>query len=167
MMSQRLRLDLRRLMNTPATAAEGVLFEKDLGGGSVLRQGWLQQDLVFAGDAYKAFTNDLPANSRVLFASINTKTLGAYSAETNVNAVKLGLGTAADPDQFLLDAGTVTKNTKTDKQPLEAVSIVAAAVTPRVTACQTGGTASTVGSYTGTVTARLIYEYITSIASAP
>lgn len=166
-MQSTLRNGLRRIKNLPATAAaERVLDERTLGGGKVWRLAYIEEVLVFAGDAFKALTTPLPDTCRVRSGSLNLDTVGAYSAETNANAVKLGLGTAATPNLIALSGTAVTKNTKTDAQPVEANAIVAASVTPRVSCCQTGGTAATVGTFTGTVRARIVYEYTQSIVDA-
>ncbi len=166
-MWQRLRQEIRKIMNTPALSTdERILWEKDLGNGSLWRYAYIEEVLVFAGDVFKTGTTAIPAKSRVKSASLNLDTLGAYSAESNVNAVKLGIGPSGDPDQFLIDGGVVTKNTGTTVQPLEAVAINASAVTWRVNAVQTAGAIATVGTYTGTVRARIMYEYVTAIGQA-
>lgn len=156
----RSKRNMRTIVNNPAASySERVLMEKDLGNGSYLRRAYIEQAVTLAAAASGDLTTQLPANYRVIFASANNDTLLSYGT-----AVKFGIGTAADPDKFLLSSTTLTKNTKNEGQPLEAVASGSAAVTVRVSAVDTNGAAA--GTMTGTVRARLVYEYITNIASA-
>jgi hypothetical protein len=156
----RFRNAARGPINTPATgASERVLDERDLGNGSYYRRAYIEEAVEFSADASANLTTQLPASARVLFASLNLDT-----AVTLSTAVKIGLGTASDPDAYAITGTTMTKNTKTDHVPATATATTAAATTVKVTACDTSGAAA--GTATGTVRARLLYEYVTSIADA-
>lgn len=166
-MSFKSQHDARGIVNVPSSGVvERVLLEKDLGNGSVYRRAYLEEVLVAAGVALVAMTTSLPANHNVLFASLNFDTLVAMSTETDVDAVKVGFGTAADPDRYAISGVTLTKNTKTDNVPADSLSKSTSAQTPRISACATGGAAASVGTMTGSVRARILYEYTTSIGNA-
>jgi hypothetical protein len=163
--SQKSKKDARSVVNVPASGtAERVYTEKDLGGGSVLRLGMLEEALTFSGALAATFTGTIPANSRIQQAGLNNDTALTLAG----NAAKIGLGTAADPDAFALSDGTATKNAKTNAQPVEATAIVATAVRPVISACVTNGSAAAgTNTATGTCRGRLIFTYATSIADAP
>lgn len=165
-----IRQVLRQIKNKPATAvAERVLSEWELNAlvgvgssavaGKFLRLGMIDEVVAIAAAASGNMTTQLPANAKVLFTSTNNNT-----ALTFGTAVKFGVGTAADPDRFLLSATTVTINTKNNATPLEAVGNNAAAVTVAVTAVDTDGAAA--GTMTGSVRVRLIYVYAESLPNA-
>lgn len=146
---------------TPATTGvtERIIRETNLGNGSVHRVAYLEEALVFVTTAAVNLTTQIPALSKVIAASINFDTLIVLST-----AVKVGFGTAADPDGLLLSGATLTKNTKANSVT-PTLATFAAATTLAVKAVDTNGDAA--GTVTsGTVRARVLYEYITSIGNA-
>lgn len=144
----------------PATSGvtERVIDEVNLGNGSVYRRAFIEEALVFTADASADLTTQIPALSRVVAASINMDTLVVLDT-----AVKVGFGTQADPDGLVI-AATLTKNAKAnDVSPT--LTSFDTATTLRVSAVDTNGAAA--GTVTsGTVRARVIYDYVTSIGNA-
>jgi hypothetical protein len=145
----------------PATSGvtERIIRETNLGNGSVLRTAYLEEAKVFSGGASANLTTQIPALSVPIAASLNYDTLIVLSTAT-----KVGFGSAGDPDGLVLGSGTLTKNTKANSVA-PALTSFAAATTLVLTAVDNGGSAA--GTVTsGTVRARVIYQYITSIGDA-
>lgn len=150
---------------TDATAGSAVwkkLAEADVAIGRKIR--YIEEAVIFAAAASANFTEQVPAGAIPLAASMNYDTAVVLST-----AVKVGLGTAADPDGYGLTGTAVIKNTKHapgtgGKGALCGVQI-ATATTIQVTACDTAGAlAGTVTS--GTVRGRVYYETWDGIADA-
>ncbi len=116
----------------------------------------------FVSMSGRAFTTQLPPNSRVKFVQMNYDT-----AIVLATAVKVGIGISGTPSGLALSGTGVTKNTQTGGVPVEANSIFTAAPTTLgVYACATGGTAA--GTITsGTIRVVIVYEYLDALFTAP
>lgn len=151
---------MRRMVNIPASAgAERILEEKDLGNGCVSRRCQMEQTVTFAGELSKTFSGTIPANSRISRADLYLGGTAAFAG----NATKFGLGLASDPDAFVTND---TASSNGAAQPVEATALVTTAASPVISACQSNGSAAT-GTNTGTGVAkgRLLYSYVTPLAS--
>lgn len=151
--------DLRRQpvssMDNPAR--EVILEEKLLHRGKRLRLCMIEEVVSFNAAAFANLTQVLPANSEVLDVQMNFETAMALNV-----AVKLGVGTAADPDAYLLSAVAMTRNAKNASRPK---AVNAAALTPRISACDNAGAAA--GTVTsGQVRVRIVYEYAEALPDA-
>lgn len=139
---------------------ERVISETKLGNGSVRRTAYLEEAVVTSASAFVALTTSIPANSKVIAASLNFDTAIVLSTAT-----KVGFGFSGTPSGLVLSSTVVTKNTKNDTVAPTTTSF-ATATALRVSAVDNSGAAA--GTITsGTVRARVIYEYITSIGDAP
>jgi len=139
---------------------ENVISRQPLPGGKELRRAVIEEVVTFAADASKALTQALPANSTVIQVDTNYDVAVVLST-----AVKLGVGTASDPDAFLLSSATVTKNTKNVNRPAVATGFQAASAAPLVTAVDTNGAAAGTGT-SGSVRVRIVYEYVQALPNA-
>lgn len=171
MFDERVKNILRAWKNLPATTVAARFLSRWMttsknapsaaqGIGRELRLACIEQTVSIAAAASGDLTTQLPVGAKVLFSQMNFDTV-----VTPVTAVKVGFGTAADPDRFGLSDTTLTKNTKTFTAPLEAVSINNTAVTMRVTAVDTNGAAA--GTMTGTVRVLIAYWEIEPLPDAP
>jgi hypothetical protein len=114
----------------------------------------IQESVVFTADGYAALTTSIPAGSRVVGVSMRYDTAVVLST-----AVKIGVGTEANPDAFALSSTDVVINTKTRAFVGDDASRFTAATPVRLTACDTDGAAA--GTVTsGTVTVIILLETI-------
>lgn len=172
MFDERVRDILRQWKNRPATGVAARHLAKFMttlknpptgaqGIGKEVRLAAIEETVTISvAAASGALTTQLPAPARVLFACMNFDT-----AITLVTAVKVGLGTAADPDRFALSDTTMAKNTKTNSIPVEAVAINSAAVAMTVNAVDTNGAAA--GTIAGTVRCLIVYWEMEQLPDAP
>jgi len=108
-------------------------------------------------------TTPIPAGSILLFAQMNTDQ--AFTFDT---AVKIGLGTAADPDLFALSAGTViNKNDKTYTLGVAAAYLLAAQTTVQIQCVDVAGAAAGHLETVGKIRVQLVYLVADVIQNAP
>lgn len=130
-------------------------------GGSV-NEGWElrvhEEDVVIpSAVASVDLSANVPAGAVILASQANLQTTVVATT-----AVKVGIGTDADPDKYGLSADLV-KNTKINFIP--AYAVLSGAEDVKLHACATGGTAAgTINS--GTVRVRLVYAALTSLEDA-
>ena len=130
-------------------------------------QSFYRETLRFTSTAFAAGATydspiQIPANHRIVAAKINNQTALVLST-----AVKVGLGTSADPDGYALSSTAVTKNTKTSGGGalVNTVPLQTSAATPRITACDTSGAAA--GTITsGTIACEITYDVFPAISDA-
>jgi len=144
---------------TATTTAEQILHEWALGSGGVMRVAMIEEAIALStGNTVKNLATQLPALSRVLNASVNLDT-----AVTLATATAVGLGTTAAP-VLLAEFGTMTKNAKTNVQPLEAASLFATATTIQIVPTNGSGTpAGTFNANSQIIRVRIVYQYITGL----
>lgn len=118
---------------------------------------------VHNADTTKALVNQLPANCRVLFAQMNFDTAVGLTT-----AVKVGLGTVANPDALAISGTTVTKNASTNNPTPDATGVITTATTDLgVNSVDTGGSAAGTFNATATIRVRVVYEVADAITAAP
>ncbi len=133
-----------------ATSAEG------------LQRVILEETVSFAENValYKALTASLPVNAIVETAQANIQAALTGGSTT----VKLGLGTAADPDLYGLSAD-LAKNTKIDHVPAT-YAVIGSTTALRLSACASNGAAGDTALTVGSVRVRIVYRVPVSLANA-
>jgi len=121
---------------------------------------FIEETVTFTGTGSKNLTEQLPARAIPLYGLINCETLVGCTT-----AVKLGLGTAGDPDGFARTAA-LTKNAK---QTLGKGALcgaeLAAATTIAVSSVDTNGAAAGTAD-SGTARVRVYYELYDNLPDA-
>lgn len=149
---------LTRYLCTDATAGAAVWKTVDT-DTQTRTIGFIEEVITFTGTATKNLAVQLPANATPLYAAINLDVLVVCTT-----AVKIGVGTAADPDGYS-KTGALTKNTKEGIKGALINAQVAAATTIQVTACDTAGAlAGTADS--GQARIRVYYELFDQLPNA-
>lgn len=121
--------------------------------------GFIEEVVIFSGTATKNLVTQIPAGATPLIAVVNCDTLVACTT-----AVKIGVGTSADPDGYC-KTGALTKNTKGGIKGALIGIQVAAATTVQVTSVDTAGALAGTAD-TGTFRVRVYYEQYDQLADA-
>lgn len=152
----------RQLKAVPASAvAERIHEEYELESfpnNKFLRTASIEQTVTLTAAASVNLTTQVPANARILFASIKLS-----GAMVLVTAVKLGVGVAGTPSAFLLSTVTMADATKADQVVADQAAARTTAPTTIVLST-TDAAGAAAGTGTGVVKVRVVYQYCQTYA---